>query len=220
MNWEKIIIALVSAAFAVILYILLPVESSKYRLRLEGEDSQFRLLSYSYADLDGDGLQETIVALSNKLLIGQVNQKKYTDKAEIEIYAGLNILSLDVADLDDNGLSELYLTAFDGTQLASFVVEYTDNDYAITVKSVKWYLRVVELPGQKQALVGQKRGDGAESFYGKPFHVLFDGDQLSQGLLRASRERHTLAKFDSFELLVLLRHLPGFWKIFPFLIQM
>ena len=60
MNWEKIIIAFVSAAFAVILFILLPIESSKYRFKLEGEDSRFRLLSYSYTDLDGDGESEKV----------------------------------------------------------------------------------------------------------------------------------------------------------------
>ena len=60
MKWEKVIIALVSAAFAVILFILLPVESSKYRLKLEGEDSRFTLQSYSYSDLDGDGESEKV----------------------------------------------------------------------------------------------------------------------------------------------------------------
>ncbi len=38
MKWEKIVIALVSAAFAVILYVLLPIESSKYRLSMEEQE--------------------------------------------------------------------------------------------------------------------------------------------------------------------------------------
>lgn len=60
MNWEKIVIALVSAAFAVILYILLPIESGKYRLKIVGEEANFKLVSRAYHDMDGDGKSEIV----------------------------------------------------------------------------------------------------------------------------------------------------------------
>lgn len=60
MKWEKIIIALVSAAFAVILYVLLPIESSKYRLELVGGEANYKLVARALQDMDGDGVSEII----------------------------------------------------------------------------------------------------------------------------------------------------------------
>ncbi len=60
MKWEKILIALVSAVFAVILYILLPIESNKYRLKLVGDKVNFKLVARAFQDMDGDGESEII----------------------------------------------------------------------------------------------------------------------------------------------------------------
>lgn len=60
MKWEKILIALVSAAFAVILYVLLPIESSKYRLSMEDQEVFTKVISMRYADMDGDARAELI----------------------------------------------------------------------------------------------------------------------------------------------------------------
>ncbi len=51
-------------------------------------------------------------------------------------------------DLDNNGRPELYLTALDGFQLSSLVVQFRDGEYQITNANINWFLRVVELPGQ------------------------------------------------------------------------
>ena len=133
------------------------------------------------ADLDGDGQQEIAVALDSKLLIGQVSQGKYVGKAEVAIPAGRQILSLDAADLDNDGRPELYLTAVAQYELASFVVQYTGSDYALAVNNVKWYLRVVELPGQQHALIGQAMGHEKQSFLGNPFHVRLEDNRLVRG---------------------------------------
>ncbi|MCK4535765.1 MAG: VCBS repeat-containing protein [Desulfuromonadales bacterium] len=133
------------------------------------------------ADLDGDGLQETAVALDNKVLISQISQGQYNEKAEIGVPARLQLLSLDAIDLDKNGLPELYLTAVDGYQLSSFVVQFRDGDYEIAIDHINWYLRVVELPGKGLELIGQKMGLGEKSFAGKPFSIQLEGNRLVRG---------------------------------------
>lgn len=60
MKWEKILIALVSAVFAVILYLLLPIDSQKYRLCLLSEEAFTGLENMQYMDLDGDGSTELV----------------------------------------------------------------------------------------------------------------------------------------------------------------
>lgn len=60
MNWEKILIVLVSAVFAVILYLLLPINSQKYKLGLIKEVAFPGLRSMEHVDLDGDGETEIV----------------------------------------------------------------------------------------------------------------------------------------------------------------
>lgn len=60
MNWEKILIALVSAVFAVILYLLLPINSQKYKLGLIKEEAFPGVKSMEYVDLNGDGETEIV----------------------------------------------------------------------------------------------------------------------------------------------------------------
>lgn len=136
-------------------------------------------VAISVADLDGDGLKETAVALDNQLLIGRVSEGQYAEVATVDIPVSLQILSMDAADLNQNGRPELYLTALDGYRLASFVIEYRDSgQFDIIMDKIGWYLRVVELPGQQVTLIGQAMQNDQQSFAGKPFHVRLEGDRL------------------------------------------
>lgn len=133
----------------------------------------------SVADLDGDGLKETASALDNKLLIGRVSQGQYAEVADVAIPSNLRILGMDAADFNQNGRPELYLTAIDGYRLSSFVVEYSaSGQFEIIMDKIEWYLRVAELPGQQQALIGQGMQNDQRSFAGQPFHVRLEGDRL------------------------------------------
>ena len=51
MKWEKLLIALVSAGFAVILDILLPIESEKYTMKLVKKEPLPNVVNLLYADL-------------------------------------------------------------------------------------------------------------------------------------------------------------------------
>lgn len=134
------------------------------------------------ADFDGDGMRETAVALDNKLLITRINQGEYTEVQEITMPAGRQILSLDAVDLDQDGLPELYLTAVSGFDGASFVVKYTaEGQYAVVDEGIPWFLRVVDLPGQEQVLVGQEIGHDKQSFVGNPFHLRLENGSLVKG---------------------------------------
>jgi hypothetical protein len=133
------------------------------------------------ADLDGDGQQETVVALSNKLMITRISEGKQNDVAEVAIPSLLQLLSLDVADLDANGRPELYVTAISGFQPSSLVIEFTGDGYEIVIREVRWLLRVVEFPGNDPALIGQAMVNDKQIFSGSPFYVRREGDRLERG---------------------------------------
>ena len=140
------------------------------------------LRAISVADLDGDGQQETAVVLDNKLLVTRIADEELIDLAEIELPTRLQILTLDAVDLDGDGRSELYLSALNGYDAKSLVVEFTGVDYEIVDRYIPWLFRSIAFPGQQGAtLFAQRKAEDVNPFYGKIFHVKREGDRLLKG---------------------------------------
>ena len=134
------------------------------------------------ADLDGDGLQEVAVVLEKKILIARIVEGKFNQLAEVAVPGNLQVLSIDALDLDNNGRSELYLSALALNGESSFVVEYDGSDYGITHDGVRWLLRAVMLPGEKErTLVGQRTDQTVKVFFGKVFRVQRKAGELVKG---------------------------------------
>ena len=106
---ERIIIALISLVFTAVIYLLLPIEFSKYQLQLADSREFIRIFDQIYEDLDGDGEKEFIrakfgdplpaivVHRADQTIIGQWNLKGEWIKAS----------SLQTTDLDNNGYREI-----------------------------------------------------------------------------------------------------------------
>jgi len=134
------------------------------------------------ADLDGDGQQETAVVMDNRLLITRIVAGEYSEVAEMEIPIRLKVLNMNALDLDGNGRAELYCTALSGYDTASFVVESTGEGYAIVIDDVRLLLNALPLPGQEGLrLLGQKKVEDEQPFYGNVFVVQREGDRLVEG---------------------------------------
>jgi len=141
-----------------------------------------RLRALTVADLDGDGQQETAVVLDNKLMVTRISDDELTALAEVDLPIRLQILTLDAVDLDGNGRAELYLSALNGYDAKSLVVEFTGESYEIVSRDIPWLLRAIDFPDQPGvALYGQRIFEHVDSFYGKIFHVKREGDRLLKG---------------------------------------
>ena len=130
------------------------------------------------ADLDGDGFQETAMAMRDRLLISRIEGEDYRQGQEIEIPGRLRLLTVESIDLDGNQLPELYLTAVSGETLRSFGVEYRDGAYRTFATGSDWYLRTVTLPQRGKILLGQKRGPSGRDFSGPIFRMQREQDRL------------------------------------------
>ncbi len=134
------------------------------------------------ADLDGDGQLEVAVVLEKKILIARITEGQFTQLTEVAVPASLQMLSIDALDLDNDGRSELYLSALAVNRESSFVVEYDGSDYGITQDGVRWLLRAVMLPGEKDpTLVGQRTDQTVKVFSGEVFRVQRKAGELIEG---------------------------------------
>jgi len=139
------------------------------------------LVGLAVADLNGDGRLETALAFAHKLEIGRISGGRYEVVTSLDLGFGQKVVSLDSADLDRNGVSELYLTAADKDVLKSLVVSMKNGKLAITNKNLPWYFRTVRLPGEKELLLAQTLGRLDRDFDGPFLRLEMKGDKLVAG---------------------------------------
>lgn len=131
-------------------------------------------------DYDGDGQQETAIAFDDHIQIHRIIDGKQALVDTIEFSGGIHLLSLDSLDMDKNGQPELYISANNGTQVRSQVVEYRNSSYQITIASIHWLLRVVDLPRQGPTLIGQLIDVTETPFTTPTFRVIRQQDELQK----------------------------------------
>jgi len=146
-----------------------------------GPDIKGRPVGVEVGDFDGDGQQELAVALPTSITIGRNVQGSYKQVAEIDLGLGQSVLTIDAADLNGNGIPEIYLTAVRDDMLMSRVVEWQAGAYKMADKHLPWYLRAVTLPGEGRVLLGQRRGDTSTDFSGPIFRLRYEKGDWKAG---------------------------------------
>lgn len=139
------------------------------------------VVGVAVAELDGDGLLEIAVAYSYRLEIGRIVDSHYQKITSLDLGYGQKVVSLDSADLDGNGVAELYLTAADQGELRSLAVVLGDGQLVVTHKNLPWYFRSVRFPGEPEALFGQAMGRLDDDFDGPFFRIENQGGKLFPG---------------------------------------
>ena len=132
-------------------------------------------------DFDNDGKLETAIAFNNELLITRIDQGKLLQLAKIDFPAGIELLSVDSLDLDNNGFPEIILSAVNDTNVSSQIIEFTKDRYQRTVTDIDWFLRVVEFPDKGKILAGQALQDRDMPFSSPLFQLYRKGDELKAG---------------------------------------
>jgi hypothetical protein len=80
-----------------------------------------------------------------------------------------NFLTLDVADVNRNGVAEIIVTSVVVDNLRSFILEYEDGKYRKVAEDENWFFRVLEHPKEGPLLMGQRMNtDGTLS--GSPIY--------------------------------------------------
>ena len=116
--------------------------------------------SMAIGDVDGDGQQETVLIGQTDILIYRKAQDRFTKVKEIAGIASNHYITVDVADVNENGIAEIFVNNLHAARdtLESFVMEWNGTDFVPIVEKENWYYRVLDLQGRGAVLVGQKRG--------------------------------------------------------------
>jgi len=69
-----------------------------------------------------------------------------------------NFLTLDVADINQNGIAEMIVTSVAEDNLRSFILEYEERKFKKITDKAGWYFRVLDHPKDGPTLMGQRMG--------------------------------------------------------------
>ncbi len=114
-------------------------------------------------DVDKDGKVETVVAGAHSIRIYRYEDRRLAKVEEINESRYLYFIGVDIADINQNGYPEIFVTSLTSgkNSVSSFVLEYNGKKFVKIVDNVPWYFRVVKMPDKRPVLLGQKnRGKG------------------------------------------------------------
>ena len=118
----------------------------------------FEIKGIDIGDVDGDKKNELVVMDTNSLYIFKYNGEKLTLFQKLELAPGNNFLTLDVADVNRNGLAEIIVTNLVDDNLQSFIVEFEEGRFKKITEKSGWFFRVLEHPKEGPVLMGQQMG--------------------------------------------------------------
>jgi len=135
-------------------------------------------------DVNKDGLNEIVMIDSHNIYIYQKSGETVKVLKKIEGKKYLNYLSVDVADINRNGIPEIIVTALNDRLLESFVIEYKDGEYKLISSNIRYFLRVIDTPSGMPLLLGQPYGID-KVFETQIYEIIFrDGEYVASDKMK------------------------------------
>lgn len=133
-------------------------------------------------DVDGDGLNE-IVTIDKKTVRIFRKQGKMIKLAYPSIVgkASDSFMAVDIADVNGNGIKEIFITCYTGTKLNSFVLEFNEKEkkFKKIATDLEVFFRVLE-GASGPLLVGQTMGI-EKPFMNPIFEYVWENGQYREG---------------------------------------
>jgi TolB-like protein len=118
----------------------------------------FEIKGLDIGDVDGDKKNEVVIMDNHNLYVFKYDGEKLSLFQKIETGTQNNFLTIDVADVNRNGIAEIIVTSVVGDNLRSFILEYEEGKFKKILEKAGWYLRVLNHPKEGPILIGQNMG--------------------------------------------------------------
>jgi TolB-like protein len=109
-------------------------------------------------DVNGDGLNETVMIGPNNILIYQKKGLEFNLIQQIPGKSYGNYVSLDVSDINQNGMKEIIVSSYNGQQVDSFILEFRNGKFVTIASGLPFFMRVIDNASGIPLLLGQRRG--------------------------------------------------------------
>ena len=140
------------------------------------QDEEFR--GMDIGDVDGDGRNEIVTITFTDIMIYRKEGKTLKKIHTIPGKSYVQLLSVDVADINGNGIPEIIISAVSQGIAGSFALEHKNGKYERIVSDVRMFLRVLRASGAPM-LIGQQMGT-IEPFQSPIYRMVWDGKKYRQ----------------------------------------
>ena len=126
-----------------------------------GPEYDGELRGIAVADFTGDGRKEVATALHKRISIYAVQGKAFRLlwSSKDQSWEGHHdILALDAADINGNGVAEIFVTSYYGGEPNSFVLEFQKGEWVRTWTNVDLFFRVLPDGQDRPVLYAQRVG--------------------------------------------------------------
>ncbi len=134
------------------------------------------LRSLGVGDLDGDGVDELVVAGPHKIMAFKIRDGNFKKIAEFTGSLRADIVYISMGDLNHDGRQEIYVSVVAENGPESFALRWQGKAFDYLVKDVPYYLRVMRMIDGKLVLIGEK--DSGLDFEPAFYVMRLKGDRL------------------------------------------
>lgn len=135
--------------------------------------SEFR--SLDIGDVNGDGLNEVVVADATSVTIYQKKDNEFKVLKKIQGGQFDSYLGVDIADVNGNGIPEIFVTSINRQTIDSFVLEYRNGSYEVIAKNLSFMMRAIHTTGTPR-LLGQILSTDQKNPFINPIQLVFWDD--------------------------------------------
>ncbi len=124
----------------------------------KSQNFRFGLVAMDVGDVDGDGQAEFVLAGKHEVQVYRGQGRRFQRIAQVKTAIRYAIHAVTLGDLNNNGRMEIYVSAADAKRPNSFIMEWDGKQFVKLADNQRWYIRVIDIPGEGQVLAGQKGG--------------------------------------------------------------
>jgi hypothetical protein len=114
------------------------------QIALRSQEVPFKAQALAAGELTGDGTVKLAISDGQGVYIYDLEKSGIKQIASVPGVTTDNIISLDAADINGNGVAEIFVTNFSTSGLRSYVLEYRDGKFVKIWDDVQMHFRVLE----------------------------------------------------------------------------
>jgi hypothetical protein len=151
------------------------------QVALRSQEVPFRAQAMAVGELKGNGTMQLAISDGQGVFIYDLDKGGIKQIARVAGLTSDNVIAVDAADINGNGVAEIFVTNHTAFGPKSYVLEYQQGKFGKIWDDVPLYFRVLEGPDGKPQLYAQGAGDD-KPFDGPVRQYTWQGNRFAPGV--------------------------------------